>query len=64
MEKFNFYLDHTVTVWLRTDFEVEAETIFGARRLATSGVYPIKINLFISFFLHIFVSTIKTNKDD
>lgn len=34
MEKFNFYLDHKVTVWLRTDFEVEAETIEDAKKQA------------------------------
>lgn len=34
MEKFNFYLDHKVTAWFRTDFEVEAETIEDAKKQA------------------------------
>lgn len=27
MEKFNFHLDQKVTTWMRTEFEIEAETL-------------------------------------
>jgi hypothetical protein len=34
MKTFNMYLDRKVTTWMRTDFEVEAETIEEAKKLA------------------------------
>lgn len=34
MQKFDFFLDQKVTTWMRTDFEVEAETIEEAKKLA------------------------------
>ena len=34
MQKFEFYLDQKVTTWMRTEFEVEAETIEEAKKLA------------------------------
>lgn len=34
MEKFNFFLDQKVTTWMRTDFEIEAESMEEAIRIA------------------------------
>ena len=34
MEKFNFDLDQKVTIWMRTPFEVEAETLEEAKQKA------------------------------
>jgi len=34
MQKFNMFLDQKVTTWMRTEFEVEAETIEEAKKLA------------------------------
>jgi hypothetical protein len=34
MKKFDFFLDQKVTTWMRTEFEVEAETIEEAKKLA------------------------------
>lgn len=34
MEKFNFELDQKVTVWMRTPFEIEAETLEEAKQKA------------------------------
>lgn len=34
MEKFNFHLDQKVTTWMRTEFEIEAETLEQATELA------------------------------
>ena len=31
---FNFYVDHKVTTWYRTFFEIEAESLADARKLA------------------------------
>ena len=43
MEKFNFYLDHKVTAWFRTDFEVEAETLEDAKNQALRDLKDGKI---------------------
>lgn len=43
MEKFNFYLDHKVTAWFRTDFEVEAETLEDAKKQALRDLKDGKI---------------------
>lgn len=43
MEKFNFYLDHKVTAWFRTDFNVEAETLEEAKKLALRDLKDGKI---------------------
>jgi hypothetical protein len=34
MKTFNMFLDQKVTTWMRTEFEVEAETIEEAKKLA------------------------------
>jgi len=34
MKSFNMYLDQKITTWMRTEFEVEAETIEEAKKLA------------------------------
>jgi predicted esterase YcpF (UPF0227 family) len=34
MKTFNMYLDQKITTWMRTEFEVEAETIEEAKKLA------------------------------
>ena len=34
MEIFNFHLDQKITTWMRTDFEIEAETLEKAIELA------------------------------
>jgi len=34
MQTFDFYLDQKVTTWMRTRFEVEAETVEEAKKLA------------------------------
>lgn len=34
MEKFNFHLDQKVTTWMRTEFEIEAETMELAVKIA------------------------------
>lgn len=34
METFNFYLDTKVTTWMRTPFEIEAETLEEAKQKA------------------------------
>jgi len=34
MQTFDFYLDQKVTTWMRTHFEVEAETVEEAKKLA------------------------------
>lgn len=34
MEKFNFHLDQKVTTWMRTEFEIEAESLEKATEIA------------------------------
>lgn len=33
MEKFNFHLDQKITTWMRTEFEIEAETLEQALKI-------------------------------
>jgi hypothetical protein len=44
MEQFNFYLDQKVTTWMRTNFEVEAESFEEAVKKANEMYESGKLN--------------------
>jgi hypothetical protein len=44
MENFNFYLDQKVTTWMRTNFEVEAESFEEAVKKANEMYESGKLN--------------------